>query len=699
MKNKGIDFLRNNIVFWSRMGFCYDPPIYDENGEVLLMATESDEYAKFHDQFADIGVDVHSHILHSGWMGVDKYDYSLCDRILDKIFESGKVKYLIPRVKLNTPVEWCYENPEEVFVYYDGPRSAEEIKNLVGTLSQDWLGYESPVGYYNAGVWKDKRPNVNGVISLQSFSSEKWLNDASEALRRLIEHIENGKYGDKVIGYHIAYGACGESMFWGRQSGRFGDYGISNQKHFYEWGIKKYGSKEEMYKAWGITEDDEIGPPPCKREKAPSSIDALFKCEHNDAHSMDYDRFSVDVNIHALNTLGKVVKDHTDNKLVGAFYGYILLMTRSAYSGHNGWEKILESPYIDFYAAPKSYYRCGPGEPGGEMAPVASVNSKKLWMDECDNRTHLSTFDNLANAGNEFETKNVILREMCKNTSHNSGLWYMDLGKGWYDDEDLLSYLKLVIDARNRIVRSEYRSIAEIIAVADEECITNTGDPEFTHTMEESLRELQLCGAPIDVILSSDLEHYDFSNAKIIYFMNGYKITGDQIAALKKRIPSSCHLLWLNGGGMITDSGVSYENGADVTGFQVRLLPEEKRTNCVWFEITGGVNEVLKKDDSGKVLAASNKDGDLVTVTFNDCANVFRRILEYCGVKLYAPIQGTVYADNRILSVFAREDINYTLPIDNGTILRNIITGECHKHSVDISLAVKGGIAFEVLSQ
>ena len=52
----------------------------------------------------------------------------------------------------------------------------------------------------------DPRPNVRGLIGMQSFSSEKWLHDAGEALRRLIRHIENGKYGKNVIAYHIAYG-------------------------------------------------------------------------------------------------------------------------------------------------------------------------------------------------------------------------------------------------------------------------------------------------------------------------------------------------------------------------------------------------------------------------------------------------------------------------------------------------------------
>ena len=230
-----VKYLRENPVFWSRLGFCYDPPACDENGEIIVFNKNFSEYTSVHDSFADAGVKIHTCILHSGWIGVDRFDYSLCDKVLESIFASGKVEYFIPRIKLNVPIDWCCAYPTEVCVYEDGPRYAEGIKALVGTEKHDWLGYESEVGYYNANGWQDSRPNVGGVISLQSFSSEKWLDDACEVLSRLIDHIENSQYGERVIAYHIAFGACGESMLWGRQSKKFGDYGISNREHFLNW--------------------------------------------------------------------------------------------------------------------------------------------------------------------------------------------------------------------------------------------------------------------------------------------------------------------------------------------------------------------------------------------------------------------------------------------------------------------------------
>ena len=123
-------FLRENAIFWSLLGFCYDPPIPDETGSPRLFDHNFARYTRYHDDFADAGVDVHTFILHSGWVGVDQYDYSVCDKVLDGIFASGKIKYAFPRVKLNVPVDWCAEYPEEVWVYDKGPRKAEDIRAL-----------------------------------------------------------------------------------------------------------------------------------------------------------------------------------------------------------------------------------------------------------------------------------------------------------------------------------------------------------------------------------------------------------------------------------------------------------------------------------------------------------------------------------------------------------------------------------------
>jgi hypothetical protein len=203
MDKMDIEFLKKNPIFWSRLGFCYDPPLKNAEGKPFAFTENFEKQISYHKDFNEAGVNLHTSILHLGWMGVDEYDYSLTDRVLDAVFSSGDDVYYIPRIKLNAPVDWCRENPEDVFVYEDGPRTKEEIAALVGTGKQDYLGYEAPDGYYKSGEYTDTRPNINGVIARQSFSSSKWLADAGEALSRLIDRLENGKYGSRIFRFQV----------------------------------------------------------------------------------------------------------------------------------------------------------------------------------------------------------------------------------------------------------------------------------------------------------------------------------------------------------------------------------------------------------------------------------------------------------------------------------------------------------------
>ena len=229
-------------VFWSRLGFCYDPPRAGADGKPIVFFEDFAKYRRCHDAFSAIGVNVHSSIIHSGWMGVDRYDYSLTDRTLDALLKGAPERLYIPRVKLNVPPEWCRVHPEETFVYYGGPSDPAEIAALADTPAQDWFGFESEMGYPTNGGsgFVDDRPNLNGVIGLQSFSSKIWVKDACEALKRFIEHLENGPYARQILAYHVAFGCCGETTNWGswRAGGenRRGDYGISHRRDFLAWG-------------------------------------------------------------------------------------------------------------------------------------------------------------------------------------------------------------------------------------------------------------------------------------------------------------------------------------------------------------------------------------------------------------------------------------------------------------------------------
>ena len=588
------NFLREHALFWSLLGFCYDPPIPDETGAPRLFDHNFARYTKYHDDFADAGVDVHTFILHSGWVGVDQYDYSVCDRVLDGLFASGKIKYAIPRVKLNVPVDWCAKYPEDVWVYDKGPRKAEDIKALVGTLQHDWLGYDDPDGYFLDNSWRDPRPNVGGLVSMQSFSSQQWLKDAGEALTRLIRHIEEGPHADKIVGYHIAYGISGELMPWGRNTGGYGDFGINNQKNFLQWALEKYGTLEKIQEAWGQWGEDVIPP---KEYAEPQELGALPK--QASTWGQDYMRFHSYMNSGALMALSKVAKQVSGGKLVGAFYGYVQDVVRCAYAGHLGWDRLLKCPDIDFFAAPKSYRQCGAGMPGGEMCPGASVNLHKLWVDECDNRTHRSNETRLFPTENMEQTWTVHWREWAKNMSHDSGLWYMDLGIGWFDEAGIMENIGRIVRSNKRVRKLPHKRTAQILNVIDMD--SKLAIPyELTRAATDTLRDWQRCCVAIDNILTDDLLNISLEGVKLLIFSSAYGLTAEKLAKIRQAMPADCRIVWQGQ----TPYEMEKPDDRDIQ-IPLRLTPEE-----------------------------------------------LRKIVEENGVHTYGPLHCAVYADNRAVGFF-----------------------------------------------
>ena len=696
-----IKLLKNNSVFWSRIGFFHDPPLWDKNGKMIIFGEELDHFEKFHRDFTAAGVKIHTSILFNGWTGVNKYDYKFTDQVMDTIFKNNKDIWYIPRIKLNVPIDWCSENPEDVFVYYDGPRDKEEIRKLVNTDKHDILGYESAKGYQAVGDGKNNRPNVGGLISNQSFSSKKWLNDAGDALRRLIRHLEDGPHGERILAYHIAYGTNGESCLWGGfgEPVRFGDYGINNCKEFYNWGINKYGTLKKLRAAWDqelLEEHNCEPPPPVLRENCKNSTDDFLRIDKKYQICIDYDTFTSDVNASAIEHFCKVVKDESEGKAAGAFYGYIFESRRAAYIGYLGFDKLLTSPYVDFFAGPKSYYRYEPGEPGGLLGPAQSVNRKKLWLDELDIRTHLCTTTECV-CKNFEETKCVLWREFSKNMAYGSGMWWMDLGDGWFDSPEMLDEISKLEKLRHELGKRQAKSISEVLLVVDENafCYSNA-EPSFQHLlMKEFIREMHLCGVPIDILRKNDLPTINLRQYKLISFLNAFRLDSKDWSEIEKNLNADTTLLW----------NYYADNCDKITGFKLHERSQRPNGELIFSDnsktefrdMQFPVFEIEKSDEL-EIMANYSDNGIAIgQKRFKGRNNIFcalpvikakhlRHISENAGCHIYAPLDCTVYADNRFIGVFPRTDINSELCLKEATNLIDVETGKCFNHTNSVPL-------------
>jgi len=682
--------LRDNPIFFSRLGFCYDPPRADKDGRQIIFSRDFEKYRRVHRQFSEIGINYHTTILHSGWVADGKWDYTLTDETLDALLEGNPDILYIPRVKLNVPPDWCRNHPEDTFVYYGGPREPEKIAALAETELHDYLGYNSLVGYDSNGgkdVWHDDRPNMNGEIGLQSFSSPQWVKDASETLRRLLEHLAASKYAKQIIGVHIAYGMCGENILWGSwssaTSNRRGDFGITNRRLFAEYGIQKYGSREAALAKWGDFEP----PAPIATEIPDLPLSELFF--EDGSKVRDYFTFAAETNAAAAEAYCKVVKESASAfgrpMVAGAFYGY-MYTPYSPISGHLAIDRLLNSPYVDFISSPKGYHRCRAGDPGGEQGPSESMALKKVWLDEIDCHTHLDR--RASRADDEDDSVTLLWREATKNITHGQGFWWMDLGEGWYDSPRLMNQISIITKLQQTLKTVPGKSAAEILLVVDD---ASQRQMSVRYGLNAGLlfelhSELKLCGAPVDTLRLCDLSQVSLDNYKMVVFANCFFIDPVQRAFLLDRLQGKTVIWHYASGIMSPDYDPAHFTA--LTGFTLREFarPDDQfmgySTACARYahsrnhipgdfplfttDIQDG-DEVISRYPGGEPMCV--KRGNVCLCACPSLmAEDFRKLAKSAGVTVYADGECAVFADNRLVGIFPRENFTGDITFDDKKI-------------------------------
>lgn len=674
---RNFDKFRKESFFWSRLGFCFDPPVMDSHGKQVIFSRDFEKYRKIHDEFRDAGIKYHTTILSSGWVGVNKFDYTLTDEILHALLSENPDIYYMPRVKLNVPPDWCRENPEETFVYFGGPREADKIKALACTNEQDWFGMKQKGYPVNGGLNDFERPNhtnFGSSIALQSLSSEKWRADAAEALRRLMDHIDKTPYAKQIIGYHIAYGACGETTAWGSwvyDPYHVGDYGISALRNFKKFEEEKYGSIKAALAALKLSSENDIKPPdPTVRSgKKETLSNFMFHCG-NSLLAADYYEFLSVSNVDSIEHFCRTVKEHDPDFFVGAFYGYTAV-GGCAHAGHLAIDRAIASPYIDFLSSPKGYHMCNAGQPGGEQAPAQSIARKKIWLDEIDNKTHIDP-RNRGEVKDFFETKTILWREVCKNLSRNGGFWFMDLGEGSFSSPDIMSEIKKMTEFSREINKKEHKSISQVLLVkGDVAKRKHSLSLELHQAIEYELQyRLTPIGAPVDFLRVSDLEEIDLSQYKMIVFGDTFYFEQGQIEKILSKLSPDATIIWNYAPGVLLPD-FSYENVKSVCGIKVCECAKSESDHPALCICEEDDVKILDRYENGEIKIASKVHKgrrNILAASPELETEDFRRFAEEAGVDFYAPGGVTVYADNRITSYFAGESDGAEIQIDNKKI-------------------------------
>jgi hypothetical protein len=436
------------------------------------------------------------------------------------------------------------------------------------------------------------------VLSKPSLASEKWRLVAGDMLKKMIRHINNSPYADKVIGYFVREGEEGQWMhYWGsgnpNQDNTLSDYSKPMRAYFRKWLRNKYSTVEALRRSWGdkkVTfESAEV---PSRLERiAPNS--GVFRCPEKNRPAIDYAEALSDVICDGIIYYGKIVKEETHNKsLMMAFFGHIIDLGAHFLGEQVGYLKqrrAIDSPYIDYYAGPISYAKAFRDISGvGSFdypAPACLRLQNKIWLNEDDVRTHLTEPAGYAySVRAPNQTDQVIAREFAKALCAGAGLYLYNLSSGnryWYDDRQTLKTIGKLNKIGQDAVKDNLQSVSELAVIVSDRSLlylrSLKGHSKVDGIVLQSIgqrEQISRIGAPFDEYLVDDFLDPAMPDYKLYIFLNAYYMTDDERKAVVNKLKKKhSTALWFYAPGYITDNGISLDAASNLTGIKIEKLP------------------------------------------------------------------------------------------------------------------------------
>lgn len=503
--------------------------------------------------FRDAGVSLFTTGFPCSFDAAGNCDFSGIDLVMKQVLAANPEALVLPRIGLEPPEWWLKLHPEEVQVHYDA-NNGDEFHRYV------------------------------------SFASARWLADVSAHLPGLIRYCEE-RWGDHVFGYHLCAGACGEwSYSWDPV---LSGYSPVQQQAFRAWLRQRYGHDvAALRRAWHdevVTFESAVMPR--ERTRPPLAwprIWSVFKPDterrfidglifHSEAVARAILHFS-QVTKAALLELGR-------QKLCGVFYGYHVCNLGTPYVAHNAGHHanalLLASPDIDFISAPLNYNeRHAGGMYHSQLLPQSVRLHGKLYYDEDDTFTHLAKETPWRpHCRDAAETAHVLWRNFAGTAREAGAFWWMDHdGDGWYRDAHVMHAVKSMRQFAEARLTGPRAALAQIAVVYSPQSYAFMRyDAALVDALgPKQLSEILAIGAPCDIYETGDLERLFATDAarpyRLVIFADALYLSDAERQTVRQKVAGHGRtLLWIYGGGWLTDSGVSPEAMATVTGIRVKL--------------------------------------------------------------------------------------------------------------------------------
>jgi hypothetical protein len=271
-------------------------------------------------------------------------------------------------------------------------------------------------------------------------------------------------------------------------------------------------------------------------------------------------------------------------------------------------------------------------------------------------------------------------REFAWTLTNRHGMWWFDMGGGWYDDPRMLAEIGKMDRIAKACMEADGTSVAEVAFVVDDtsSAYLRPSNPFSWPALILQLPDIGRFGAPFDVVHLADLDA--LPDYKVYVFANCLAPTTEECESIQEKIrQTGAVALWIGPAGISTDGVFDPAAMTALTGIPLelaetdaawRVVPTGAAADWGWANAapygqgrTGGVLPV-PKDGVGVVLGSIEgtdlpalvaHEADGILMVFSSVpplpAGILRAIGRRAGVHLYIDTEDIVWASRDLLAV------------------------------------------------
>lgn len=553
----------------------------------------------------EAGIRIFFVICDTKWLKKDAI--KLFDKEARALLKAIPDAYIVPRIGLHPTNEWLEENLDDVLTYSDGSKP----------------GYSLYTESY-----RKELPHVYSMVS------EKWHNDAGQALKETWNELMNMPYAERIIGCFFAAGGTSEwySMHTPCKENLTLDHSKAFKKYFSFFLKNKYKTDKELQTSWknkSVTLDNPIipdseghyfytecdkayGEPKGMVANSPEvpvytngSNIGTFLDVNNRMDVYDFYRAWHDGTADAILHFGKIIKELTPNRLTGVFYGALGCTDFIGGGTNGGILKILNSDKIDFLSAPGVYENRQPGGMEGQRELIDSIIlHNKLFILEEDTRTHMENrfYASKYEMFDVADSIDVMKREFGRTICQGNHGWWFDqlIGGKRYKHPELYKLIEIQQNIAKEAYSKDRTKCSEIAFIYDSESVQTVSSQTSRELIELHRNyEIDRIGAPVDLYYHNDFIFDNMPSYKMYVFFNTFVLSDEERRHIRQKLSrENATAVFMYGSGVINFDKNIYFDAANIeslTGIKTTMLNENHSPKFRFCDIDHPMTQMLDK--------------------------------------------------------------------------------------------------------